>query len=180
MAYFVDSATRNKAYILYFITRMGTELTKPQLATGFIELGYLNYFELMFELADLEKAGLVATVPCVYGEGYSITPKGSEFYNVTAEKIPLSHRNQIDDYVKANAQRILGIEQFSSSVIKDADGGYNTFLNSFDKDRILLSVAINLHDLDTAKALSENWAEKAHLVYKAIIDILTDKEKGDN
>ena len=28
MAYFVDSATRNKAYILYFITRMGTELTE--------------------------------------------------------------------------------------------------------------------------------------------------------
>lgn len=177
MAYFVDKATRNKAYILYFITKMGTELTKPQIATAFIEMGILGYFELMFELADLEKLALVAAVPCVHGEGFGITPKGEEFFNMSVEQLPLSSRSEIDEYIKMNFQRLLGIEEFSSSILKDADGGYTAFLNSFEKDKNLLSVAINVIDFDSAKTLSENWEAKAHLVYRAIVDILSNSEK---
>ncbi|NLB61142.1 MAG: DUF4364 family protein [Clostridiales bacterium] len=174
MAYFVDKATRNKSYILYFITKMGTALTKPQIATAFIEMGLLGYFELMLELADLEKLGLVAAVPCVYGEGYGITPKGEEFFKMSFEQLPLSARSEIDEYIKANFQRLIGIEEFSSSILKDNDGGYTAFLNSFDKDKILLSIAINVIDVDSAQMLSKNWEAKAHLVYKAIVDILSE------
>ena len=89
MAYFVDSYKKQGIHT-HFITRMGTELTAAP-GTGFIELGYLNYFELMFELA-VGKGGLGCHCAMRVRRGLQHYSWGSEFYNVTA-KIPLSSQS---------------------------------------------------------------------------------------
>ncbi len=172
MAYFSNDNAKGRIHLLYFMQTMDTALTKVQLASAFVENNWIGYFETMLLLDELEEKGLIAAVPCAFGQGYLVTPEGEATLNLFSDQLPLSIKSECNDYARNHGDDLLRMEQFFARAIHSPSGGYDVVLRAFDRDRTLLSLVINLPDLDTAMTVCKNWEEKALHTYSALLNAL--------
>lgn len=172
MAYFNDDIANVKLCVLYMLSKFETSATVPQITTALTEGLSLGYFDIQLAVAELEDNGFIAAVPCAYGMGYSITAKGDETLKNMGKNLPKSIRLTCDEYVHNNKLRIMQSEQYNAFTRKNPSGGYDVVLNAYDKDRLLLSVAINVADADIGKKMCNRWRDKSPEIYRIFFDVM--------
>lgn len=176
MAYFNDDLTNIRLCALYMLSIAKESLTAPQLTTALIEGAKLQYFEIQLAISELEETGCIASVVHAYGLGYTITEKGKETLALMGKNIPYSLRTSCDEYVKNNRLRIMLSEQMTAFSRKNPSGGYDVILTAFDKDRITLSLTINVATSETAEVMCREWQDKSSQIYSQIYNTLSNQD----
>ena len=172
MSYFTDDKAMDRIQILYFIKSMGTELTKVQIASAFDSCRLCGYLETTLMLDEMESGGLLAAVPCEFGQVYVLTPEGKATLDATEGQLPKSVKNACDTYIREYGESLLRMEQFYARILPGSSGGVDVVLRAVDHNRVLLSMVMNLPDMETAKAVCENWERRAESAYAALMNAI--------
>ena len=172
MAYFTDENVKDRIHLLYFIKSMGTLLTKVQITSAFDSNRWNGYFETSLLLDELDSKGLLETVPCTFGQGYALTPEGSDTLTHLEGQLPLSLKSDCDTFIREHGESLIHMEQFFARILPCTSGGCDVVLRAMDHDRLLLSLVINLPDMNTAKTVCENWEKHASDAYEALLRAL--------
>lgn len=172
MPYFNDEMTKIKLCVLYMMKALDATVTAPQLTTALMESAELLYFDIQLAISELEDNALIASVPCAYGTGFNLTSKGGEALEITKMTLPRSVRDNCDEYVRSNRLKILQSEQFSAHSKKNPAGGYDVILTSFDKDRMLCSVVLNVADAAMCDKMCGRWKDRSPDIYGLLFNEL--------
>ena len=161
-----------KLCVMYMLRALATEVTAPQLTVSLIEAVDLQYFDIQLAISELEDTGQIASVAHPYGTCYGLTEKGSSTLLLKEKTIPRSMRSACEDYAFSNRLDMMRSEQMSAYSRKNPAGGYDAVLSSFDTERVVLSVVVNVPDKTISDRMCEQWQKKSHQVYSAIFDEL--------
>lgn len=155
--------------LLYFLQEVDLELTRNQLYTIFAEQGWMDYFDFQASLAALEEDGLVAAIPCTFGQGYRVTPHGQETLGLFAGELPHSIRERMGEYAKQNRALLISKSQFSTTQTQLPDGGALAVLRLMDKSAHILDISLQLPNGELAREACESWPGHAEGIYQEII-----------
>lgn len=174
MSYFSDSFTKNKLIILYVLRELGAELTREQLTTLSGERELMPYFDLQNAISELEEEGLLAAVPRVFGQAYSLTSRGRETIDMFAERLPLSLREELQEYVALSGDKVLRSAQYSSGMEKLPSGAYQITLKALEGDNEIVSLKLLLPDVEIARSACKQWKNRAGDIYRFVFASLLD------
>ena len=168
MPFFAEGESRDKLTLLYFLDKVKCELTREQLTTAAAAGDLLSFFELQNAVNELEESGLLAAVPRPYGQAYAITPAGAETLGMFYEQLPLSLREDIDDYAARCADKLRRDTQYYSAYEK-REAGYAVTLKIMERSSELLALSVVMPDIDSAKNACATWPEHAEALYKHVV-----------
>ena len=151
MSYFSDGFTKNKLIVLYVLREHGLELTREQFTTLAGERELMPFFELQAAVSELEEEGLIAAVPRVFGQAYSLTAMGRETIDMFAERLPLSLREELQDYVQQSGVKLHRSAQYSSGMEKMASGAYRVTFKAMESDNEIISLSLLMPDAQSAR-----------------------------
>ncbi len=171
-SYFSDGMTRHKLCIMYVLSVMRADLTRVQLTTILAQNDWVTYFDAQAGIAELEEAGLIAAIPYSYGQGYRLTKQGDEMLSLFIERLPKSLREQCNDYIEANREKLRAQVQYTSFVEKQPNGAYAVCLRALERDRTLFSIKLDVPDSATARHACRAWTEKAEVIYQHLVQAL--------
>ncbi|MEG1560654.1 MAG: DUF4364 family protein [Clostridia bacterium] len=179
MAHFLSGDSKNKVIILYIVETMQDIISRNQLSAVAFDLDLINYFELQQTINDLEANGYIAAVPSKIGQGYGLTEKAREVYPVFVEQIPLSVRANIKKYIGENKESLMSEDMFYTNCLAQPAGGFDVVLRAAERDRVLLSMVINVPTVEYANQAVRNWSKAASAIYKDILDSILDVKQSE-
>ena len=179
MSYFSGGEIRDRLTVLYFLNRLGIELTRAQLTTVCAQSELLPYFALQSAVYELETQGLIAAVPRPFGQAYCITPKGEEMLEMFSEQLPLSLRGTLSALAESCREQVLRQTQYTAAFEKSAPDSeaHTVSLAVFERDVALLQLQLMLPDKSSAAQACEAWPAAASAIYQALLEnLLSDAE----
>ncbi|HMM31404.1 MAG TPA: DUF4364 family protein [Clostridia bacterium] len=177
MSYFSDGFTKNKLIVLYVLREHGLELTREQFTTLAGESELMPFFELQAAVSELEEEGLIAAVPRVFGQAYTLTAMGRETIDMFAERLPLSLREELQEYVELSGGKLHRSAQYSSGTEKLPSGVYRVTLKALESDNELISLSLLMPDAQSARLACKNWENSAGEIYRFLFDRLLNEAK---
>lgn len=177
MSYFSDGFTKNKLIVLYVLRELDLALTREQLTALSGERELMPYFELQSAVSELEEEGLVAAVPQAFGQVYSLTAGGRDTIDMFFERLPLSLREDIEDYVRQNGGKVIRSAQYASGTEKLPSGAYRATLKAIEGDNELIALNLLLPDAQSARLACKQWEGSAGDIYRYVFNLLLREEK---
>ena len=158
--------------ILYVISGLKTGATYTILdyiVSRTVDINYFalqNYLEALIESENL-------TELTVDGEKiYSLTVSGEETIGFFSDRIPMSIRDRLDEYVRETNEK----ENVSSEIVADYfpinEKEYSVKLNIKENDVTMLNIELYVGDRERARLISEHFAKNTTQVYSQIISII--------
>jgi len=172
MSFFSKGVTKDKLTVLYFFDALSIELTRDQITTFSGENEIIPYFDLQSAVYALEEEGMLAAVPRQRGQCYCITPRGKDTLEMFKERLPLSHRKELDAAAEAYREKLLRESQFTVSIERAAGGGWRTTLRTLERNDELMGISILLPDRESAKKAAAIWPDRALAIYTYLINEL--------
>lgn len=172
MSYFSDYDTKNKLLILYFIKSSGIEIGEEDLLSIIMEKKWMDYFEFALSISEMKDSGFIKKEKKLAGERLILCPNGEEVLEGFYKRIPKSLRDSVDQYNDENRARLQRRGENRAQYHKAEDGSYVAEFAIIDKDIELLSVSINLPNIEMAKSFVSKWEEKAGNIYSYMISEL--------
>lgn len=179
MSFFSEGFTKNKLIILYVLRELGHELTREQLTTLSGERELMPYFELQSAVSELEEESLIAAVPRAFGQAYSLTATGRDTIDMFADRLPLSLREELDEYMEQNGGRVLRSAQYASGMEKLPSGAYQASLRAIEGDNEIISLGLLLPDAQSARLVCKQWESRAGDIYRFVFERLLSEKRED-
>lgn len=166
-----------KLIILYIFDKMEVAM-KEEFIVDIIsnENNWLDYITCKNSIEDLVKSGLLINT-----SAKSVTPR----YTITSDSreglahfytnIPMSTREEINEYIKTHRLYFRKKQDYFSNYYRNSDGTYtvNVKIEGPTKEP-LMDLKIQVQNITKAKWIHKNWSEKASLMYGHIIEDLID------
>lgn len=175
--YFQHGYSKDKLAALYFLYRFREDIALDTFAGIMSDNEWIPYLELKGCVGDLESAGLVAALPCEFGQSYRITESGDAMVEMFMTQLPFSYRKAMDDYIDANRERLRRESQYITDWEKQFDGTYLVSLKVVEGHRVLLNTAILVPDQAAAERARSRWHEKAQVLYLSTLNELIGDDK---
>lgn len=178
---YVPDAMANKLILLFILDKMEIPLTE----TSIIDIctnrnDWLNYMDCKDIMWQLQQVNFIyKTVDSENESRYSITVKGrdclSSFFNI----IPLSLRDDITNFAKANRMEFKRSQEYIGKYIRNNDGTCTAILMIKDplEGRNLFEIRICLPSSKHASNACKKWKDKAPQIYENIYDFADSPEE---
>ena len=160
-----------KIFILYLLKNIKEPLEFATINDIVIQDGFVNYFDFAICFAELLEANQITEIK---GDKtlYVISPAGTEAVDSVEDKIFVS----VKEKALRSALRLLAFNRSGSrtrSRIEKADKGYRLICSIEDSEKTLLSVEVFLTDEDYAEKLRQNYEDRAEIIYKGVLSLLS-------
>jgi hypothetical protein len=177
---FVADEMVKKLILLFIFDKMEFPLTDESINEMISDnpdwMTYMDYREALFQLIESKfiyqsaKGGATC---------FNITQDGRGALGHFYTKIPASIREQILNFVRENRTKLKRRQEYTWDYFKNADGTYTVVLRILDQAAgdNLLEIKFKTDTRSRAKAISNNWREKASVVYETIYNLTTGGKK---
>ena len=179
MPIFAQGVTKDKLSILYFIKTTGLDITREQLYRAMVETDCMDYFDFQPAMHDLEEDGFIAAIPRTFGQGYRVTTIGETSLSLFLESLPHSLRKKLAEYAEANRAQMLEETQLVSSMQEQESGAYLVELKAQERDRVLLTISIQMASRSMAQRIRKNWPAASEDIYADLLERLLGPGDGE-
>ena len=155
--------------ILYALFKLGSELSREQLAPVLLNNLNLSWIELQLYLNDLLADDLIND----HDNLLSMRPKGLEVIKVYQNSVLEQTKNDIDQYIHENRDEILQ-EIVVSSSFEKIGKSYLVKLSLKETGKTLLDINIDAPSRTQADKICKKWKKSPQQIYASVIAILTD------
>lgn len=182
MAFFSHAVTRDKLSILYMLRALGIEITRQQWINIMVGNEWINYFDLLSALTELEEDGYLATIPRPFGHGYRLTERATEALDMFYKELPLSLRTAFDQYADTHREELRRETQFQAISRPLSSGGFLVTLRVVEQASTLLEVKIKAPTNESANAACAAWEARSEQIYLYVLNTLLrpeEKQEGN-
>lgn len=172
MAFFSHAVTRDKLSILYMLRALDIEITRQQWINIMVGNEWINYFDLLSALTELEEDGYVAAIPRPFGHGYRLTERATQALEMFYKELPLSLRKAYDEYAKAHREELRRETQFQAISRPMPSGGFLVTLRVVEGASTLLEVKIQAPTNESANAACAAWESRSGDIYMYVLNTL--------
>lgn len=177
----VNNSTTNKLIFLFVLEKMELPLTENSILDICSSRNdWLNYMECKEIIYDLLQTNLIYKTEGAKEneQRYNITYEGrlclSHFY----QRIPLSLRENIQEFIKENRLHFKRSQEYVGDYSKNTDGSYSVNLKIRDSsiNQPLFELNIKAPTRQTAIEACRLWKDKAHIVYEFVYENLIETQ----
>lgn len=167
-----------KVYILYLFEKMASPLSHQTTAEIILWDGTVNYFVFMDCFEELKESGLLKE----FGRGeqdeplYVISEKGSELLSSVEHALLEETKNK----VLRSAARLLAYNKDGSEVhaeVRPEGEGYVLHCTISDRRYPLMDLSVYLDQREEAEYFASRFDERADIVYRGVLALLTGESK---
>ena len=179
-----NNTTISKLVLLYFFFFLEIPLTEETILKSCCSenewISYITCREVMVDLIDsgfileMGKSTSDKAAKNTKEKHYSITADGRACLSYFFSKIPISLRDDISAYVKANLIKFKRQQEYSHTFNANADGSYTVLLKIVEPLGTKLELKLNVANRGIAKQIVNRWEQKASDVYANIYETLID------
>lgn len=177
---FSNDSTTNKLILLFVLEKMEIPLTENSILDICSSRNtWLNYMECKEIIYDLIQTNLVYRTDGNEGEQrYNITYEGRNCLSHFYQRIPLSLREQITEFIKENRIHFKRSQEYIGDYSKNNDGSYSVKLKIRAPliNQPLFEVSIKAPSRQSAIEACRIWKDKAHIVYEFVYESLIETE----
>lgn len=167
--------SKQRLLLLLIFEKLG-RLSDMQLLQFLFDNDLMNYFDMMFTLADLCDQGLAVRSERFDQTFYQLTDAGHETLAMFGNRLPASQREMIESLIPAWQTRIEREQVYMSDYRQTKRGEYELHLRVMEQDMEMMHVTLSLPSEDVAKTMKENWPEKAQQLYAGLFESLGEKK----
>lgn len=171
--------TLYKLMTLYTLSRVDFALTNSQITNVFLDLGYTNYFNVQYTLADLVNAQLVHEEVYPDYRYYALTEEGRTTLEALRSSLAASIRNDIDEYLRKNRLEFREAVSVRSEYYRTTEGDYAVRCRVMEHSTALIDMTLTVPNETQAKIVSKEWKEKSQEIYAHVMRTLTQPEHID-
>ena len=168
--------SKQRLLILLILQKLG-RMSDMQLLQFLFEHDLMNYFDMMFTLADLCDQGLAIRSDRFDQSFYQLTDAGRQTLSMFENRLPVSQRELLDEHGPAWREKILREQVFMSDYHQTKRGEYELNLRVMEQDMEMMHVTLSLPSEEIAKTMKENWPEKAQQLYAGLFEALGEKKQ---
>ncbi len=124
----------------------------------------LTSSKLLYKLGDLKKGK----------ELFTLTYEGRECLSHLYRRIPLTSREEISQYIKANRLNVKSSQEYSATYTKNEDGSYNVILQIYEPliTTPMFELKIKAPSRQSANEAIHKWKSQAPSIYEIIFNNL--------
>ncbi|MEG1751526.1 MAG: DUF4364 family protein [Clostridia bacterium] len=173
---FAKDSTLDKLVILFVLEKMEIPLTENSITDiCCADNGWVNYMDCKDALFRLVEANLIyKTKVSEKEDSFTITYEGRNCLLHFYRKIPLSLREQMQDFIADNRMEFKRAQEYVSDFVKNDDGSYTVTLkirSPLIKESIF-EINIKAPSHESAMECCNRWQTNAHSVYEHIYESL--------
>lgn len=160
-----------KVFILFLLSNLDEPLEFSTINDIVIQDGFVNYFDFAICFAELLEAGQITEIN-EKKPVYMISDAGKTAIASYESTLFTSVREK----ALRSALRLLAFNRNGSKIsscITECKGGYNLKCSITDKHRVLFSTDVFLTEKHYAEKLKANFDEKAEIIYKGSLALLS-------
>lgn len=160
-----------KIFILYLLKNIKEPLEFSTINDIVVQDGFVNYFDFAICFAELLESNQITELK---GDKtlYVISAAGTEAVESVEDKIFVS----VKEKALRSALRLLAFNRSGSrtrSRVEKAEKGYKLICSIEDSEKNLLHVEVFLTDANYAEKLRINYDERAEIIYKGVLSLLS-------
>lgn len=167
--------SKQRLLLLLALDHLG-RVSDMQLLQFLFENDLMNYFDMMFTLADLCDQGLTVRSERLGQSYYELTDAGRETLDMFGNRLPASLREQMDSLTPQWRKRIQIEQEYQSDYHQTKRGEYELHLRVIEQDMEMLHLTLSLPSEEIAKTMKENWPEQAQALYANLFAALGEKK----
>ncbi|SFB88389.1 DUF4364 family protein [Butyrivibrio sp. YAB3001] len=164
--------TLYKMIVLYMLKRCEVPLSKSQIYDFILEKEYTTFLTLQEVFSELASSELISEKTFANRTYLEITPEGEETLNFFGNRINLSIRQQIDEYMKANSLRLRNESSIVCDYKMTEDKEYSVRLVAKEKGKNLVDISLLVPSEEIAQSICDKWQEKNQDIYQYLISQL--------
>lgn len=165
----MDSAlAENKLLILYALKHVPLKLTKEQLSDLILECVFINYFDLMQYITELEKSAFLQVLPQGRKELLAITPQGEEVLELFHHRIKNLKKRTIDGYIKENISFLIKKTSIAHEIGEGPQGAYIATLKALEGSQDIVTLTLTFPTREAAERAVQNWNDRSSAIYELL------------
>lgn len=161
--------TLYKLIVLYMLNKVDFPLTNAQLSSFILERDYTTYFTLQSVLSELAESSLIRQETIRNCSYYTITDSGAEALHYFQNRISLSIREEIDDYIAANKMRLRDEVSIIADYYKNTADEYSVRCIVKEKYANPIELTITVPDEAQAKTVCRHWKDHCQAIYEFVM-----------
>lgn len=162
----------SKLLILHLLEETGVPLDDVQVLRVFVDLGLMNYFDLMNYVSELAAGEMLTQKELPAGRSLSITQKGRDVLREFDGDIRYSQKKQIREYCDSCKKEFRDQSRYTGEYSAEGSG-YRVRLQIIDGDESVFGLQILVFSIDEAMRAVENWRRNAPKIYTGVFDLLS-------
>jgi hypothetical protein len=163
-----------KVLILYTTARAAFPLTVQELYELCYQDDCLSYFDVCTAVPELVQSGHLQALP---EEQYEITQKGRENGELTADSIPFTVRQRVENAVEKFNRQLRRQSFVTTEIITNQVGEISVSMTLTDEVGHLMTLSLMAPDSRQAQRLSKLLEQKAEDIYNLTMMELLDEEE---
>ncbi len=166
---------QHKLILLYIIDKIEYSVTNSEITRFVLENNHMNYFQAQQYLSEMVSSKLLQIITKNGYEYYELTNKGNTTLNCFNNRIPIEIKNRIDEKYKKTKEEKIKETQIIGNYYKKDKNQYIVNLKVIENEKTLFSLSIDVVSVKQAKMICKKWKANPQIIYKNIIDMLTEK-----
>lgn len=157
-----------KLMMLYLLNNVSFPLNHENLSNFFLDkyTTYLKFQEILSELVDNKLIEEMKTKTSVC---YKATEDGIEALNSFASDITANHKDELDEYIKANKIKIKEEAIINANYTDSTASNFKVSLEINENKDQNFKIEVDVPSQEIAITMCENWKDKAKSIYNHII-----------
>ncbi len=162
-----------KVFILYLLNNVGMPLEFNTINDIVLQDEFVRYFDFAICFSELLENGQIIE----YREGdeilYVISDSGKEtLESYEGTLFPIIKERALRSALRLISYKLNG-DRITSSIKEVESGGYMLNCEIVDNQKTLFSVNVHLNDLQYAEKLKTNFDERAEIIYRGSLSLLS-------
>ena len=169
-----SSLAEHKLLVLYILNKIGKPINQKALLELVTSITELNYFYFQQFLLDLIENKYVISYKKDEETLYNITPEGKRAIELTADMIPGILTLKVDNNLKESLDNIEDKFSISSDYTPIDENHFTVKCKIVENNNIVFEIQTLAGTKEQAKAIVDNWNNKAETIYPKILGLLTE------
>ena len=167
---------QDKLIVLYVLDKMEMPLAEESILSICADANdWMPYINCQHALNRLTEASLIHR-NVAQKTIYTITPSGRDCLANFYTRIPLSRREEINDFIRKERLAYKKNQELFRDYYKNKDGTYTVHVSicEMESDTPMLDIKLSVDTRKSAKYIYNHWDEKAAKIYELLYDNLFD------
>lgn len=171
--------TENRLILLYLASRFPAGIEHDEVVKLNMQYDWMLYFDLEQFLIELCEQKLLGLHDLENRHFYRVTAEGLNLLDMYRQRIPLSIRTAIDEFVRDNTQRIERQMEIYADYTCVSDIDYEVKLRIYEYFRPIMSMTISSPSEAHAKRICQRFQREAPEIFAQVVGRLTRDDKLD-
>ena len=164
---------KNKLLILYFIDKIDLPLSRGQITDFMIDEGFMDYYTLQQELADMVERNYLEQITENNTTRYNLSDDGLQTLEYFEKHITPSIRNRVNKYINENHKQLKRTFENTATFFPNAENDeFVVKCGVYEENRALMELSISVDTREQARTIQNNWKANAKILYGDIIRVL--------